>query len=168
MRKEVFLKDIKPHPELKKFTEQFSRQKKILQDPGIFTAEAALLIGKLLPITAIQKGKSYLCISGYVGYCLLAQTCDPAVKIEIEVIKRPPVTKLNQYICGDLLLLPIVAALTKSEIGERYDVLMNNLDCNFGDLFAVSRQKDICKALGCSRNTLFKHTYREDEGINHE
>lgn len=160
MRKEVFLREIKPHPDLAKLTERFAHQKKILQDPGIFTVETALLVSKILPITAIPKGNSYLYIAGNVTYCLLTQTCAPEAKIDIEVIKRPPVTKLNQYICGDLLLLPIVAALTKSEIGERYDVLMNNLDCNIGDLFAVSWQKDICKALGCSRNTLFKHACR--------
>lgn len=161
MQKEVLLKEIKPHPNLKKFTERFAEQKKILHDPGIFTPEAALLINKLLPMTVVRKGKNYLYISGHITYCLIAQMFDPRAKINVEVIKRANVKELNQYICSDLLLLPILAGLAKPEIGERYDMLKKNSDCDLRDLFTVHNQKDLCRALNCSRNTLFKSIIQE-------
>jgi len=163
MRKEVLLKEIKPHPRLKKLTAKFAGQKKILHDPRLLTPEAALLISKLLPIKVIEKDKSYLYISGHLTYGLIAQMFDPATTLEVEIIRSLSEKQINQYICGDSLLLPIVAGIAKPEIGERYDVVANNLDCNLEDLLFYRRQKDLCRALDCSRNTFFKHMNRQEK-----
>lgn len=162
MQKEVFLKEIKPHPQLKKLTAKFAGQKRILHDPRLLTPEAVLLINKLLPIKVIEKDKYYLYISGHLTYCLSAQIFSPETIIIVDMIKAPPRKEIDKYICGDLLLIPIVTGLARPEIGERYDVLANNLDCNLEDLLFFRRQKDLCKALDCSPNTLFKHKRQEN------